>query len=406
MLLWAEDSEAELRAELAQAGAGAEAACAPTIAPPPGGLIAPWTGARLGRLPCLSFARQLLPEAVPVRAGSVREWAGLVVEAVAGVVPDDQPWSLHVEPRYGERGLHRIGARAWHSASKGWSEAVPEVNAGQGTRQPEADAGRNRCRLVRETALELLQKKRRYLLRRLRAVPAPFTEGDSLVQVLLTAPEAGFISVALAPFPFAQRHLVSPFPRGEVPVAVDKAAPSRAFAKLVEAERRLGRSIQRGETCVDLGAAPGSWSYVAVARGARVIAVDRAPLREDLLRNPHVQFQAGDAFRFRPERPVNWLLCDVIAAPERSADLLLEWLRRGWCRHFVVSLKAGKAHLGAGQGTGVEAVARLKRELPALTSELFLSRLCANKHEVCAFGAARGGGDTDCTDFHGGYSNG
>jgi hypothetical protein len=33
-----------------------------------------------------------------------------------------------------------------------------------------------------------------------------------------------------------------------------------------------------------------------------------------------------------------------------------------------------------------ERVARLKRELPDLTSELGLLRLCANKKEVCAFG--------------------
>jgi 23S rRNA (cytidine2498-2'-O)-methyltransferase len=205
----------------------------------------------------------------------------------------------------------------------------------------------------------------------------------------LTAPDTGFISVALAPLPFEQRRLISPFPKGELPVASDKTAPSRAFAKLVEAELRLGRSIQRGETCVDLGAAPGSWTYVAVSRGASVIAVDRSPLREDLMQSPQVDFQSGDAFRFQPPRPVDWLLCDVIAAPERTAELLLEWLRRGWCRHFVVTLKVGKGQMTGSDGTGAEALARLKRELPPLTRELYLTRLCANKREVCAFGAAR-----------------
>jgi 23S rRNA C2498 (ribose-2'-O)-methylase RlmM len=54
-------------------------------------------------------------------------------------------------------------------------------------------------------------------------------------------------------------------------IAADKATPSRAYAKLVEAKLRLGRAIRAGETCVDLGASPGSWTYVAVTRGARVI---------------------------------------------------------------------------------------------------------------------------------------
>ena len=42
------------------------------------------------------------------------------------------------------------------------------------------------------------------------------------------------------------------------------------------------------------------------------------------MRSPQVQFRPGDAFRFQPPRPVDWLLCDVIAAPERTAALLLE----------------------------------------------------------------------------------
>jgi 23S rRNA (cytidine2498-2'-O)-methyltransferase len=247
---------------------------------------------------------------------------------------------------------------------------------------PEADAGRHRCQLIREALVESLQRKRRQLLRQLRREPVPFAANDSLVQLLLTAPDAGFISVAVAPMPSEQRHLVSPFPKGEVAVASDQTAPSRAFAKLLEAELRLGRAIKAGETCVDLGASPGSWPYIAVKRGARVIAVDRSPLREDLMRSRQVDFRLGDAFCFQPPRPVDWLWCDVIAAPERTMELLREWLRRGWCRRFVVTVKLKDA-------PGADTLALMKRELPPLTRELFIARLCANKKEVCAFGSAR-----------------
>jgi len=215
----------------------------------------------------------------------------------------------------------------------------------------------------------------------LRTEPAQFTAGDSLVQLLLTAPDRGFLSVATAPLPFEQRHLLSPFPNGAVPLASDKNAPSRAFAKLVEAELRLGRRIGPGELCVDLGAAPGSWTYVAVGRGARVTAIDRSPLRDDLMNHAQVKFQQGDAFRFRPEEPVDWLLCDVIAAPAPTAELLLQWLERKGCRHFVVTLKLKDE-------PGVDALELLKRGLPPLTREFFLGRLCANKKELCAFGSA------------------
>jgi 23S rRNA (cytidine2498-2'-O)-methyltransferase len=298
-------------------------------------------------LPPLVFARQLLPDAQERAAASVRAWSELLLVEIAARLPEDQPWSLHVAPHYGS------GA-----------------------------AGQHRCRLIREALDELLRRKRRHLQRQCQPDAAPFTPAHSLVQLLLTAPDAGLLSVAAAPLPFTQRRLISPFSKGELPVASDKAAPSRAFAKLLEAELRLGRRIARGETCADLGAAPGSWSYVALQRGARVLAVDRAPLRADLMRHPRLRFRQGDAFTFAPDEPVDWLLCDVIAAPERSINLLLDWARQRRARHFVVTIKF-KGHAGYAQ------LDALKAGLMPLTGEFYLTRLCANKNEACAFGSFR-----------------
>jgi 23S rRNA (cytidine2498-2'-O)-methyltransferase len=373
LLLWAEDSESALRAEFARSFPEA-----PIQGVSPS-LLETDFGVALGRrLPHLAFARQWLPNARAIRADSIRMIAGEVFEAAAGSLPEGQPWSLHIIPCYGPRELHRIGARAWHSAVRAHKAPGP-ANPPSALA---AEAGQHRCRLVREALVEILRRKRRHLLRSLRQEPAPFTESDSLIQLLLTAPDKGFLSVAQAPLPFELRHLLSPFPLGAVPVASDRNAPSRAFAKLVEAELRLGRQIGAGETCVDLGAAPGSWTYVAAGRGARVTAVDRSPLREDLMSHPGVRFQEGDAFRFQPEAPVDWLLCDVIADAAATADLLLRWLQRKWCRHFVVTLKLRDA-------AGIGPLEQLKRGLPPLTQELFLTRLCSNKKELCAFGSAR-----------------
>jgi 23S rRNA (cytidine2498-2'-O)-methyltransferase len=397
LLLCAEDSEAELKSELvhsfpqAPVWPGGAALLETEFAIPAG-----------QRLPLVVFARQWLPHARRVQAESVRAWANELFTSIAGVLPDAQPWALHIEPHYAVRETHRIGARAWHSLRNQYQAPnakhqtpTPRGRSGEPSlsnskspisnsseRGPSGEAGRHRCELIRAALLETLQRKRRHLLRHLRGEPGPFTATDSLVQLFLTAPDAGFISVAQAPVPFEQRHLLSPFPKGEVPLASDKTAPSRAFAKLLEAELRLGRAIQAGESCVDLGASPGSWTYVAAQRGARVIGVDRSELRADLMANPKVEFVPGDAFRFQPSRPVDWLLCDVIAPPERTAELLLQWLHRGWCRYFVVTLKLKDT-------SGESAVAQLKRELPPLTQELFLTRLCANKKEVCVFGQRR-----------------
>lgn len=321
----------------------------------------------------LAFARQTLPHAAEIQAASINAWADRIIDAVAGVFPDDQPWRLHLWPQYGE-----------------------------------GKAGLNRIELIRASVVERLKKKRRHLLRSLvQDVPSPqaeptqgpharsgerqggarpfasalpFTPTTSLVQCVLTSPETGWISVAAAPLPYAQRALISAFPRGEAPLAEDKSAPSRAFTKLVESELRLGRFIERGQTCVDLGASPGSWSYVGIQRGAHVIAVDRSELREDLMRNPRLRFETADAFKYKPPEVVDWLVCDVIAAPQRSIDLLLEWLREKRMRHFIVTIKF-KGHDEYG------ALDTLKREAPALCADFYLSRLCANKNEVCAFGS-------------------
>jgi 23S rRNA (cytidine2498-2'-O)-methyltransferase len=324
----------------------------------------------------LPFARQVLPHAREVGAPSVRTWANLIAEAVVGVLPDQAPWSLHIFPFKEVASESRMGARAFHSQARSRAGKTPaKPRPEQGT----SPVGHHRGELVREAVVELLQKRRRHLLRHWRNGASPFTEDEALVQLVLTTPDQGFLSVAKAPLPFEQRHVVSCFPGGEIALARDQRAPSRAFAKLVEAEQRLGRRIAARETCVDLGASPGSWTYVAVERGAKVIAVDRSELRPDLMQHPRVRFQRGDAFRYRPEAPVDWLVCDVIASAERSADLLIEWLRNGWCRHFVVTLKVSD------EGSA-DVLARLERELVGLTSELGLLRLCANKKEVCAFG--------------------
>jgi 23S rRNA (cytidine2498-2'-O)-methyltransferase len=292
----------------------------------------------------LAFARQTLPAAVEVHASSINAWADRIIDAIAGVFPDDQPWRLHLWPQYGE-----------------------------------GKAGQYRCELIQASLVERLKKRRRRLLRSLLDSDAVFDPQTSLVQCILTSLETGWLSTSIAPQPFAGRSLISNFPRGEAPWIEDKSAPSRAFTKLVESEQRLGRQIERGQICVDLGASPGSWTYVGIQRGAHVIAIDRSELREDLMRNPRLHFEVADAFKYKPPQTVDWLVCDVIAAPQRSIDLLLEWLREKRMRNFVVTIKF-KGH------DEYPLLDILKREAPPLCAEFHLTRLCANKNEVSAFG--------------------
>ena len=68
---------------------------------------------------------------------------------------------------------------------------------------------------------------------------------------------------------------------------------ARAAYKLLEIDER-DHLIRPGMIVVDLGAAPGSWSQVAAAKGAKVIALDLLPLHP----MPGVDFIQGD---FREE---------------------------------------------------------------------------------------------------------
>jgi len=132
---------------------------------------------------------------------------------------------------------------------------------------------------------------------------------------------------------------------GQRRMADDPLAPSRSYLKVEEAYAVLGREPAPGETVVDLGAAPGGWSYSAAKRGARVIAVDNGPLKGGALNHPLITHRREDAFGFRPEggEPVNWLFCDLVEEPHHVVrNLIAPWLERRWCRRFVVILKFGR----------------------------------------------------------------
>ena len=71
----------------------------------------------------------------------------------------------------------------------------------------------------------------------------------------------------------SQRWLVRQLNDPYVAAAKQQGWRSRAAFKLLELDERF-RLIRRGARVVDLGAAPGGWTQVAVQRGARVVGVD------------------------------------------------------------------------------------------------------------------------------------
>ena len=134
----------------------------------------------------------------------------------------------------------------------------------------------------------------------------------------------------------------SPFPNGEPSFVEDKRGPpNRAYLKLWEALTVIGRRPKPGERCLDLGAAPGGWTWALAELGARVVAVDRAPLAPTLAARPNVESLKASAFGLRPRDvgPVDWLFSDVVCYPKRLHRLVAEWLDAGLARNFVCTVK-------------------------------------------------------------------
>ena len=131
---------------------------------------------------------------------------------------------------------------------------------------------------------------------------------------------------------------------GQRRMADDERAPSRSYLKIEEAYIILGREPQAGETVVDLGAAPGGWSFSAAKRGAKVIAVDNGPLKGGAYGHAQIDHRCEDAFNFKPQdgEVFDWMFCDLVEEPHHvMQNIVAPWLAGKWCRHFVINLKFG-----------------------------------------------------------------
>jgi 23S rRNA (cytidine2498-2'-O)-methyltransferase len=122
-------------------------------------------------------------------------------------------------------------------------------------------------------------------------------------------------------------------------------APSRSYLKLAEAfevfldPKEQTQWLKPNMTAVDLGAAPGGWTWQLVQRGFKVVAVDNGPLKGAAAGHPSIKHLRQDGFGFRPQRPVDWLVCDMVEQPQRVATLMAEWFVNGLAQHAIFNLK-------------------------------------------------------------------
>jgi 23S rRNA (cytidine2498-2'-O)-methyltransferase len=138
----------------------------------------------------------------------------------------------------------------------------------------------------------------------------------------------------------------SPWPMGIARLRMPHEAPSRSTLKLAEAfqalmtEEERVAALRAGLYAVDLGAAPGGWSYQFAQRGLHVFAVDNGPIAPSLMADGMVEHIRADGFNWRPPRKqVDWLVCDMVEQPSRIAQLVADWVATGRARRSIFNLK-------------------------------------------------------------------
>ncbi len=136
----------------------------------------------------------------------------------------------------------------------------------------------------------------------------------------------------------------SRWPMGIPRLRMPRGAPSRSTLKLAEAfVTFLGENeatlLRAGMRAVDLGAAPGGWTWQLAHRRLRVTAVDNGPLKGDVRDDPLVTHLRADGLSWMPKRPVDWLVCDIVEQPARIAALVARWIGEGRARHAIFNLK-------------------------------------------------------------------
>lgn len=157
--------------------------------------------------------------------------------------------------------------------------------------------------------------------------------GARYAQIALVAPDRAICGVV------DTERALTLVPGGRARMRVGGERPSRAARKVEEALAWLGVAPGPGEVCVDLGAAPGGWSWALLERRAKVIAVDPAKLRPDIAAHRGLVHRQESAFSFAPVEPTDWLFCDMAWKPLEVAQLLAKWGRRRWARMLVANLK-------------------------------------------------------------------
>ncbi len=141
------------------------------------------------------------------------------------------------------------------------------------------------------------------------------------------------------------RPSASAYPEGIPRLRFDQEAPSRSALKIEEAFQVMLAPqekvfiLKRGQKGVDLGAAPGGWTWYMVNQGLKMTAVDHGALTKSLMDDSDVTYVSADGFVYKPPKPVDWVVCDIVDKPMRTLERMAVWFTSGWTKCALFNLK-------------------------------------------------------------------
>ncbi|WP_396586865.1 23S rRNA (cytidine(2498)-2'-O)-methyltransferase RlmM [Bermanella sp. R86510] len=144
---------------------------------------------------------------------------------------------------------------------------------------------------------------------------------------------------------FHHNHNASQWPDGILRLKFPKDAPSRSTLKLEEAwhqfipKPKWDDRLAHGMRAVDLGAAPGGWTYQLVKRSMMVDAIDNGPMKGDLMESGQVTHHQEDGFKYHPTKKVHWMVCDMAESPMKVTKRMTQWIANDWCGEAIFNLK-------------------------------------------------------------------
>lgn len=185
----------------------------------------------------------------------------------------------------------------------------------------------------------------------------------------------------------------SSFAGGIPELKLPELAPSRAYLKFEEAVRWTALPLQKGQTIVEIGSAPGGACFAMLERGLKVTGIDAAEMAPSVLKHPSKNFvhlkksiESVEPVELPPT--IHWLAVDMNTKPEialSGAEKIITY-----AEGLLGCLITIKLNDWMTADFIPEYIARIRRMGMARVKA---TQLVSNKREICVVGLTRLGLD-------------